>query len=102
MGRHFPSTDDRWRDTSGRDFLRAVASLLSEHYARVVSAQVVAIAQEPRLAAHLEAMSAACADALGIDGALLHLAATSTDGLGFTGRGEGIGASAVALLDVGA
>ncbi len=101
MGRHFPSSDERWRDTSGADFLRAVAALLSEHYARVLSAHVVAIAEEPRLAAHLEAMSVGCADALGIDSALLHVTATSTDGLGYTGRGEGIGASAVALLDVG-
>jgi 2-C-methyl-D-erythritol 2,4-cyclodiphosphate synthase len=102
MGGHFPSTDERWRDTPGADFLRAVADLLSEHYARLVSAHVVAIAEEPRLGPHVEAMSAACAGALGIDGRLVHVTATSSDGLGFTGRGEGIGASAVVLLDVGA
>ncbi len=102
MGRHFPSADARWRDTPGADFLRAVADLLSEHYARVLSAHVVAIAEEPRLAPHVDAMSAACAAALGLDGAFLHVTATSSDGLGFTGRGEGIAASAVVLLDVGA
>ncbi len=102
MGRHFPSTDERWRDTAGADFLRAVAAMLSEHYARLLSAHVVAIAEEPRLAPHLEAMSAACAAALDTDRSLLHINATSSDGLGFTGRGEGIGASAVVLLDVGA
>ncbi|MDQ6856160.1 MAG: 2-C-methyl-D-erythritol 2,4-cyclodiphosphate synthase [Candidatus Dormibacteraeota bacterium] len=102
MGRHFPSADERWRDATGAEFLRAVADLLSERSARLVSAQVVAIAEEPRLAAHLGAMSAACAAALGVDGALLRVTATSSDGLGFTGRGEGIGASAVVLLDVGA
>jgi 2-C-methyl-D-erythritol 2,4-cyclodiphosphate synthase len=102
MGGHFPSSDERWRDTPGADFLHAVAELLAEHYARVLSAHVVAIAEEPRLAPHLAAMSAACAAALGVDGALLHVSATSSDGLGSTGRGEGIAASAVVLLDVGA
>ncbi len=74
MGRHFPSADARWRDTPGADFLRAVRALLSEHDAQVVSAHVVAVAQEPRLAPHLDAMVAACAAALGIDAVrLLHL-----------------------------
>jgi 2-C-methyl-D-erythritol 2,4-cyclodiphosphate synthase len=100
MGRHFPSTDERWRDAPGADFLRAVAGLLAEHQARVVSAHVVAIAEEPRLAPHLDAMSAACASGLGIDGAVVRVTATSCDGLGFTGRGEGIGASAVVLVDI--
>lgn len=99
MGRHFPSADERWRDTPGADFLRAVAGVLAKRGARVVSAHVVAIAEEPRLAPHLEAMSAGCAAALGIDGGVLAVTATSSDGLGFTGRGEGIGASAVVLLD---
>ena len=101
MGRHFPSSDERWRDTAGTDFLRAVADTLSDHDARLLSAHVVVIAEAPRIAPHLAAMTAACAAALGIDGPLLHVSATSTDGLGFSGRGEGIAASAVVLLDVG-
>jgi 2-C-methyl-D-erythritol 2,4-cyclodiphosphate synthase len=99
MGRHFPSGDDRWRDTPGTDFLHEVAGLLAEQGMRLVSAQVVAIAQEPRLAPHLEAMSEACAAALGVDRRVVQVAATSSDGLGFAGRGEGIAASAVVLLD---
>jgi 2-C-methyl-D-erythritol 2,4-cyclodiphosphate synthase len=99
MGRHFPSTVERWRNTSGVEFLRAVAALLRERGLRVVSAQVVAVAEEPRLAEHLDAMAVACAAALGIDRALLQITATSSDGMGFTGRAEGIAASAVALLD---
>ena len=100
MGRHFPSSEMRWRDAPGVDFLRAVATLLREGGWRVVSAQVIAVAEEPRLAEHLDAMAVACAAALGIDRALLQVSATSTDGMGFTGRGEGIAASAVALLDL--
>ncbi|MEO8897862.1 MAG: 2-C-methyl-D-erythritol 2,4-cyclodiphosphate synthase [Candidatus Dormibacter sp.] len=99
MGRHFPSSDMRWHDTPGVDFLRAVASLLRERGLRVVSAHVVAVAQEPRLAGHLDSMTMTCSAALGMDHALLQVTATSTDGMGFTGTGEGIAASAVALLD---
>jgi 2-C-methyl-D-erythritol 2,4-cyclodiphosphate synthase len=99
MGSHFPSSEERWRDVPGVDFLHAVATLLRERGLRVVSAQVVAVAEEPRLAGHLESMAMACSTALGIDRALLQVTATSTDGMGFTGAGEGIAASAVALLD---
>jgi 2-C-methyl-D-erythritol 2,4-cyclodiphosphate synthase len=100
MGRHFPSSEMRWRDAPSVDFLRAVATLLRERGLRVVSAQVIAVAEEPRLAEHLDAMAVACSAALGIDRALLQVSATSTDGMGFTGSGEGIAASAVALLDL--
>ncbi len=97
MGTHFPSGDERWRDTAGADFLRAVAARLGQAGARLVSAHVVAIAEEPRLAPHIDAMAAACAEALDVEGSVLRITATSTDGLGFAGRGEGIGASAVVL-----
>jgi 2-C-methyl-D-erythritol 2,4-cyclodiphosphate synthase len=99
MGRHFPSIDERWRGTSGGAFLEAVAALLAAEGLRLVSAQVVMIAEEPRLADHLEAMGAACAAALGAERGTIQVSATSSDGMGFTGRGEGIAASAVALLD---
>lgn len=99
MGRHFPSTEDRWRDVPGTELLRAVSTLVRERSLRLVSAQVVVIAEAPRLADHLDAMASACAAALGVDRALLQVTATSLDGMGFTGRGEGIAASAVALLE---
>jgi 2-C-methyl-D-erythritol 2,4-cyclodiphosphate synthase len=99
MGRHFPSNAERWRDTTGSELLRVVATMLRERGLRVVSAQAVMVAEQPRLSPHLEAMAATCAQALGIDRAVLQVTATSSDGLGFTGRAEGIAASAVALLD---
>jgi 2-C-methyl-D-erythritol 2,4-cyclodiphosphate synthase len=99
MGRHFPSTDERWRGASGVDLLGAVAGMIRERGLRVVSAQAVAVAQEPRLAGYVDAMAVACAAALGIDRAALQITATTSDGMGFTGRGEGIAVSAVALLD---
>lgn len=99
MGHHFPSSEPRWSGTSGAEFLRAVAAMVRERGLRLVSSQVVAVAEQPRLGAHVDAMALACAAALGVDRALLQVTATSADGLGFAGRGEGIAASAVALLD---
>ncbi len=99
MGRHFPSSEERWRHTSGAEFLAAVARLLSAQRVSILSAHVVVIAEEPRLASHLDAMSEACAAALAVDRGLLQVTATSCDGLGFTGRGEGIAASAVVLVE---
>ena len=99
MGHHFPSTDERWRGVAGEEFLRRVAAMVAGAQLRVASAQVVVVAQQPRLAPHLDAMSAACAGALGVTAGAVRVSATSTDGLGFTGRGEGIAASAVVLLE---
>ncbi len=87
--------------TPGTEFLHEVSGLLAAQGMRLVSAQVVVIAEEPRLAPYLEAMSEACAAALGAPRSALQVTATSSDGLGFAGRGEGIGASAVVLLDRG-
>lgn len=101
MGDHFPSSDERWRGTPGREFLERVAALLAGAGARVSSAQVVVVCAAPRLAPHLGAMGEAMSAALGTPLGTVTLSATSGDGLGATGRGEGIAASAVALIEVG-
>jgi 2-C-methyl-D-erythritol 2,4-cyclodiphosphate synthase len=98
LGRHFPSSDERWRGIAGVELLRHVAGLAREAGFAVASAHAVAIAQAPRLAPHTAAMAAAIAAALGVDPSCVAVSATSTDGMGFTGRGEGIAASAVVLL----
>ena len=98
LGRHFPSADQRWRGAAGLDLLRHVAGLARDAGFAVSSAQVVAIAQAPRLSPHTAAMAAALAGALGVEPSRVAVSATSTDGMGFTGRGEGIAASAVVLL----
>ena len=98
LGRHFPSGDEHWRDASGASILRRVAELAREAGWQVESAQVVAICEKPRLAPHVDAMAQAMADALGVPPDRVAVSATTTDGMGFTGRGEGIAASAVALL----
>lgn len=99
MGRHFPSGDPRWKDTSGCEFLKIVAEKLREEGWTIASAHVIAIAEEPRLAAHLGPMSAAMSTALGLEPGTIAVGATTTDGMGFSGRGEGIAASATVLLE---
>ncbi|HVM36445.1 MAG TPA: 2-C-methyl-D-erythritol 2,4-cyclodiphosphate synthase [Actinomycetota bacterium] len=98
LGTHFPP-NDRWRDASSLELLREVAARLSKAGFRIVNVDVTVIAERPRLAAHLGAMAGAVAGALGVQGSALSIKATTTDGLGFTGRGEGIAAAAVALIE---
>jgi 2-C-methyl-D-erythritol 2,4-cyclodiphosphate synthase len=98
LGRHFPSSDERWRGAAGVDLLRRVAGLAAEAGFAVASAHVVVIAEAPRLGSHTAEMAVAIATALGVDPVRVAVSATSTDGMGFTGRGEGIAASAVVLL----
>ncbi len=98
IGRHFPDDDPRWRGADSRTFLRAVAAMAREAGLAVINADVTVVAQAPRLAPHVEAMGANLAADLGIAPARVNVKATTTEGLGFTGRGEGIAALAVALL----
>jgi 2-C-methyl-D-erythritol 2,4-cyclodiphosphate synthase len=100
IGSLFPSGDERWH---GADSL----GLLADAYRRstaagfeLVSADCILIGQEPRISPHREAMRERLAGALGVDGARVNVRATTTDELGFTGRGEGLAAQAVALLRV--
>ena len=98
LGDHFPSGDERWRDASGALLLSNVAHAVRANAWEIASVHVVVVAERPRLATHLAAMSAAMANALGVEAGVVNVGATTTDGLGLCGRGEGIAASAVALL----
>jgi 2-C-methyl-D-erythritol 2,4-cyclodiphosphate synthase len=98
MGHHFPSTDPKWKDTAGVEFLRAVAKKMRDAGWTILSGHVVAVAEEPRLSPHLAAMSAAICGALELPEGTIAVGATTTDGMGFAGRGEGIAASATILL----
>lgn len=99
MGKHFPSGDPHWKDTSGCEFLKVVAAKLDEAGWTITSAHVIAIAEEPRLSPYLQAMSDAMSSALGLEPGTIAVGATTTDGMGFSGRSEGIAASATVLLD---
>jgi 2-C-methyl-D-erythritol 2,4-cyclodiphosphate synthase len=98
MGRHFPSSDPRWKGVSGREFLREVARILDGRGYRVDNVDVTVIAEAPALAAHLEGMRDRIAEGLGLRSEAVSVKAKSTDGLGAIGRGEGIAAQATALL----
>lgn len=98
LGRHFPSSDPALAGISSRVILGDVVGRVRSAGLAIANVDATVIAQEPRLAPHLGAMRAALADLLGIGADRVNVKATSTDGLGAIGRGEGIAAQAVALL----
>lgn len=99
IGRHFPDTDPRYRGADSRMLLREVASKVADAGFRVVNVDATVVAQAPRLAPHIPAMIERIAADLGIAREAVNVKATTTEGLGYTGRGEGIAALAVALID---
>ena len=98
MGRHFPSSDERWRGTSGKTFLREVRRLLAEACFVIENVDVTIIAQAPRLGPHLPEMRARLAETLGLAEERVSVKAKSADHMGALGRGEGIAAMASALI----
>jgi len=98
IGRHFPDSDPAYAAIDSRILLRRVMAALRERGLRVVNADATVVAQRPRLAAHLPAMQANLAADLGLAPEQVNVKATTTEGMGFTGRAEGIAAYAVVLL----
>lgn len=98
IGRHFPDTDAAFAGIDSRILLRRVAEQLRERGWRVGNVDATLIAQAPKMAPHIPRMTAHVADDLGIALDRVNVKATTTEKLGFTGRGEGIAAEAVCLL----
>lgn len=98
IGRHFPSSDDRWRGASSLYFLRAVTRLLAVSGHELGNADVTVVAQRPRLGPYLPRMTAKMAAAANAEPGQLNVKATTTDGLGFAGAEKGIAAYAVCLV----
>jgi len=98
IGVHFPDTDARWKDADSRMLLHQVAALASERGWRIGNLDVTVIAEAPKLAPHVPAMRANLADDLACDVGAVSVKATTTERLGFAGRGEGIAALATVLL----
>ena len=98
IGRHFPDTDPAWAGADSRALLRHVAGLAREAGYRVGNLDATVLAQAPKLAPHVATMAARIAEDLGVAAAAVNVKATTTERLGFTGRGEGIAAEAVVLL----
>ena len=99
IGAHFPDTDARYKGIDSRRLLREVAALLARNRYRVVNVDATVIAQAPRMAPHIGAMRANLSQDLGIALEAVSVKAKTTEKLGFVGRGEGIAAEAVVLIE---
>ncbi len=98
LGHYFPDTDPAWKGADSGAILRDVARLMTEDGYRPLNVDTVIIAQEPRLAPYVPAMKENIGSLLGLPPGAVGVKATTTEHLGFTGRGEGIAALAVVLL----
>ena len=100
IGTHFPPTDAQWRDADSSAFLRHAASLVRHRDGDIANVDVTIICERPKITPHRAAMRTKIAAMLEIDEAAVSVKATTTEGLGFTGRREGIAAQAVAAVRV--
>ncbi len=98
IGVHFPPSDDRWKGADSRALLRHCNGLLAARGWQVGNADVTVICERPKIGPHAQAMRETIAADLGIDVDRVSVKATTSERLGFTGRGEGIAAQAVCLL----
>ena len=98
IGKHFPNTDPRFKDIDSRELLRHVAILLKEKGYAIGNVDATVIAEAPKLSPHIAAMCANIAADIGVDVDCVNVKATTSERLGFTGRGEGIAAEAVCLI----
>jgi 2-C-methyl-D-erythritol 4-phosphate cytidylyltransferase / 2-C-methyl-D-erythritol 2,4-cyclodiphosphate synthase len=98
IGIHFPPSDPRWRGAPSHLFLAHARSLVAAAHGQIAHVDVTLICERPRIAPHRDAMVARIAQILGLDPTRVSVKATTTERLGFTGRGEGIAAAAIATL----
>ncbi|HUH30173.1 MAG TPA: 2-C-methyl-D-erythritol 2,4-cyclodiphosphate synthase [Rhodanobacter sp.] len=99
IGTHFPPTDERWRDADSRDFLRHAATLMREHGYTLGNADITVIGEAPKIAGHAALMRERLAADLGVSSDCISVKATTTERLGFLGRGDGLAAQACVLLE---
>lgn len=98
IGRHFPPSEATWKDADSARFLVHAGERIAARGGRLANADVTLICERPKIAPHAAAMTARLAAILGVDASLISVKATTTEKLGFTGRGEGIAAQAVATV----
>jgi 2-C-methyl-D-erythritol 2,4-cyclodiphosphate synthase len=98
IGAHFPDTEERWRDADSLELLGDVVASVTAAGFLPVNVDATVIIERPRLAPHREAIRSGLAGALGISPAHVNVKATTGEGMGFVGRGEGVAALAVAML----
>lgn len=98
IGKHFPDTDEKYKGADSMMLLRCVAGLLEENKYIVENIDATIIAQRPKMRPYIDTMRQNIADALGIDITQVSVKATTEEGLGFTGTGEGISSQAICML----
>ena len=98
IGHYFPDTDERYRGANSIELLREARTIVGESW-QVANVDAVVICERPKIRDHREAMRGNLAEALGVEPARIGVRGTTTERLGFTGRGEGIAAQAVCLLE---
>jgi 2-C-methyl-D-erythritol 2,4-cyclodiphosphate synthase len=99
IGTHFPSSDPRWRDAASMAFLTDTLDLLRTQGWRIGNVDATVITERPRMTPHIPAMRARLAEAMDLPLDAVSVKAKTTDGLGFTGRSEGMACHAVALIE---
>jgi 2-C-methyl-D-erythritol 2,4-cyclodiphosphate synthase len=99
IGRHFPDSDPKYKGISSLVLLKEVQRLLAERRFRVHNIDATIVAERPRMAPHIPAMVANIAAVADVDWSAVNVKATTTEGLGYTGRGEGMAAYAVCLIE---
>ena len=98
IGLHFPDTDPKWKGADSRDLTRQVMALLAARGYVVANADLTILAEAPRIGRHRDEMRRTVARLLGVEDNQVNIKATTTEGLGFIGRGEGLAAQAAVLL----
>lgn len=98
IGKHFPPSDNRWAGADSRDLLVAVKGLLAQDGWQTINVDLTIVCEQPKIGPHVMAMRETIAPLLGVDPGAVSVKATTTEKLGFCGRGEGIAALAVALI----
>jgi 2-C-methyl-D-erythritol 2,4-cyclodiphosphate synthase len=98
IGQHFPPSDVRWKDANSRDFLRHCNDLIAQRGWGVGNADITIVCERPKIGPHAQAMRECMAADMGVGIDAVSVKATTSEKLGFTGRGEGIAAQAVVLL----
>jgi 2-C-methyl-D-erythritol 2,4-cyclodiphosphate synthase len=99
IGQHFPPGEPRWKDVSSLDLLRHIRGLIAERGGRIVNVDATVVAEEPTLGPARAEMCARLAEALGVEASRVSVKATTNEGIGTIGRGEGIAAWAAAMVE---
>ena len=100
IGQHFPPTDPQWKGAASDRFLRHAAGLATARGGEILSVDVTLVCERPKIGPHRDAMRARMAEILDLPVSRVSVKATTTEGMGFTGRGEGLMAQAVATVEI--